>query len=60
MRVYRLALACTGEFAAEAGGTLAAVNARYNEHLAEVNALYERDLAVSFRLARADSTERSD
>ena len=54
MRVYRLALACTGEFAAEAGGTLAAVNARYNEHLAEVNALYERDLAVSFRLAEGN------
>ena len=51
MRVYRLALACTGEFAAEAGGTLAAVNERYNEYLSEVNALYERDLAVTFRLA---------
>lgn len=43
LRTFRLALSCTGEYAAHHGGTLAAVNAAYNTTMTRVNALYEMD-----------------
>ena len=45
-RVYRLALACTGEYAAFHGGTVALALAAMVVTVNRVNAIYQRDLAV--------------
>ena len=50
LRQFRMALACTGEFATNNGGSVASVNAAYNNRLAEINVIYEVDAAVSFVL----------
>ncbi|MFZ1750330.1 MAG: reprolysin-like metallopeptidase, partial [Saprospiraceae bacterium] len=47
-RVYRLALACTGEYGMFYGGTIEKVLAAYNMTMTRVNGIYERDLAISF------------
>ncbi|MEM7571385.1 MAG: reprolysin-like metallopeptidase [Bacteroidota bacterium] len=56
MYVYDLALTCTGEYAQAKGGTLAAVNATYNEAFAVVNAVYENDMAMRFQLVADNDT----
>jgi subtilisin-like proprotein convertase family protein len=50
LRVYRLALACTGEYALFHGGTVADVMAEYNVAMTRVNGVYERDATVHMEL----------
>ena len=50
LRRYRMALTNTGEFAQLNGGTNASVTAAFNNRLAELNAIYEREAAVTFVL----------
>lgn len=50
LRSYRLALACTGEYATFHGGTKERVLAAYNTTMTRVNGLYERDLGVTMKL----------
>ncbi len=49
-RSYRLALACTGEYAAFHGGTIPNVLAAFNATMTRVNGVYERDLGVTMVL----------
>ena len=49
-RVYRLAMACTGEYAAYHGGTKSLALAAIVVTVNRVNLLYERDLAVRLNL----------
>ncbi len=50
LRKYRLALACTGEYAQYHGGTKADVMAEYNVAMTRVNGIYERELTVTMEL----------
>ncbi|MDB9961371.1 M12 family metallo-peptidase [Oceanihabitans sp.] len=47
LRTFRLALACTGEYAQFHGGTLAGVIAAMNATMARVNGVFERDVALT-------------
>jgi len=47
---YRLALACTGEYAAFHGGTVTDVMNEFAVALNRVNAVYERDLSIVMQL----------
>jgi subtilisin-like proprotein convertase family protein len=49
-RQYRLALACTAEYAAFHGGTIPLALAAMNTTINRVNGIYERDLSVSLQL----------
>lgn len=51
LRVYRLALAATGEYTAAAGGTKPAALARMVATINRVNSVYERDLSVRLELS---------
>ena len=46
LRTYRLALACTGEYAQYHGGTVAGVLAAMNTSMARVNGVFERDVCI--------------
>ena len=46
LRTYRLALACTGEYAQFHGGTVSAVLAAMNTSMVRVNGVFERDVAI--------------
>lgn len=50
LRNYRLAVACTGEYAAFHGGTTAAALAAIVVTITRVNSVYERDLSVTMTL----------
>lgn len=50
LRTYRLALACTGEYATFHGGTVAAVMAAFTTSMNRVNGLYEREVAVRMEM----------
>ena len=50
LRKYRLALACTGEYASFHGGTKAKALAAMNTTMTRVSGVYERDLAVTFEI----------
>ncbi len=50
LRTYRLALACTGEYAAYHGGTVALVASAMVTAMNRVNGVYERDLSVRMNL----------
>lgn len=50
LRTYRLALACTGEYATFHGGTVADVMAEYNVAMTRVNGVYEQDATVHMEL----------
>ena len=50
LRTYRLALACTGEYAQFHGGTTAGALAAMNTTMTRVNGVYERDLALTMVL----------
>jgi subtilisin-like proprotein convertase family protein len=50
LRNYRLALACTGEYAQFHGGTVPDVMAEYNVAMTRVNGVYERDVTVHMEL----------
>ena len=47
LRTYRLALTCTGEYAAFHGGDTASVVAAFNTSMTRVNGVYERELNVN-------------
>jgi len=46
LRTFRLAMSCTGEYAAYYGGTKAAVLAGMNNTLTRINGIFERDFGV--------------
>lgn len=46
LRTYRLAMACTGEYAQFHGGTTAGALAAINTTMTRVNGVYERDVAI--------------
>ena len=50
LRKYRLALACTGEYAAFQGGTKALALAAMNTTMNRVNGVYENDLAITMQI----------
>jgi hypothetical protein len=50
LRRYRLALACTGEYATFQGGTKALALAAMNTTMHRVNGVYERDFAVTMQI----------
>jgi subtilisin-like proprotein convertase family protein len=50
LRVYRMALACTGEFAQQKGGTVDNVVAAFNASMTLVNDIFEREVAVRLQL----------
>ncbi|MBC7884485.1 MAG: T9SS type A sorting domain-containing protein [Saprospiraceae bacterium] len=50
LRTYRLALASTGEYAKFHGSTIEKVLAAYNNSITRVNAIYERDAAITLKL----------
>jgi len=49
-RKFIIAIASTGEFSAKHGNNLATINAKIMEYLTLLNAIYERDLAITFEL----------
>ncbi len=49
-RNYRLALACTGEYATYHGGTVAGALAAMNTSMARVNSVLENDLNITFTI----------
>jgi subtilisin-like proprotein convertase family protein len=55
-RIYRLAMACTGEYAAFHGGTVALAQAAEVVTVNRVNLLYERDLSVRLVLVANNSS----
>ena len=50
LRNYRLALACTGEYAAFHGGTVAGAMAAMVVTMNRVGGIYERDLSITFTM----------
>lgn len=50
LRQYRLALACTGEYAQYHGGTVEGVLAAYNKSMTRVNGVYERESGITMQL----------
>lgn len=50
LRRYRLALACTGEYATFHGGTTALALAAMNTTMNRVNGVYENDLAITMQI----------
>lgn len=50
LRTYRLALACTGEYAAYHGGTIGGALAAMTTTMNRVNGIYERDATVHMEL----------
>ena len=50
LRTYRLALACTGEYAQFHGGTVSAVMAEFVVAMTRVNGVYENDVTVTMEM----------
>jgi len=50
LRDYRLALACTGEYAQFHGGTIPDVMAEYNVAMTRINGVYETDFTIHMEL----------
>ncbi len=50
LRTYRLALACTGEYAQYHGGTVTGALAAMNTTMTRVNGIFERDAAITMQL----------
>ncbi len=50
MRTYRLAVACTGEYTQYHGGSVADAVAAINTSITRINAVFETEIAISFRL----------
>ena len=55
-RTYRLALACTGEYAGFHGGTKPLVISAMNTTMNRVNGVYERDLAITMKIVAKNDT----
>jgi len=56
LRTYKLALACTGEYAQFHGGTVSGVLAAMNTSMVRVNGVFERDIAV--RMVIVDNNDQ--
>jgi subtilisin-like proprotein convertase family protein len=56
LRRYRLALACTGEYAVFHGGTKPLVMAAFNTTMNRINGIYERELDVTMQLVAKNDT----
>ena len=56
LRKYRLAISCTGEYAAYFGGTKALALAAINNTITRVNGIFERDFGVRFELVANNDT----
>lgn len=56
LRTFRLALACTGEYAQFHGGTVGSVMAAMDASMARVNGVFERDLAVTMEIVGNNSS----
>ncbi|MEI6407746.1 MAG: zinc-dependent metalloprotease family protein [Bacteroidota bacterium] len=56
LRKYRLALACTGEYAAFHGGTKPLVMAAMNTSMNRVNGVYEKENSVTMQLVPKNDT----
>lgn len=56
LRTYRLALACTGEYATFHGGTVPLVEAEYVTLVNRLNSVYEIDLAIRMVLVANNSS----
>ncbi len=50
LRTYRLALSCTGEYGAWAGGTKAGALARMNATMTRVNGVFENDFSIHMNI----------
>ena len=50
LRVYRLALACTGEYGSTHGGTKELVNASFNAALNRVNQIWQAEVSVKLEI----------
>ncbi len=50
LKVYKFALACTGEYALQKGGTLESVNASYATAINRVNQIFQSEVAVKLEL----------
>jgi subtilisin-like proprotein convertase family protein len=55
LRKYRLALACTGEYAKYHGGTIPKVLAAMNKSMTRVNGVYEKEFALTMELIPNDT-----
>lgn len=55
LRTFRLALACTGEYAQFHGGTVANVIAAMNVTMTRVNGVFERDLSLTMVMVNNNS-----
>lgn len=49
---YRIAIACSGEWSNKRNNDLAVINAEINDYLTVLNALYEREVNITFILAQ--------
>jgi hypothetical protein len=56
LRTYRLALACTGEYAAFHGGTVGGALAAMNTTMTRVNGIFEKELSLTMQLV-ANNTQ---
>ncbi len=56
LRTYRIAIASAGEFSNERGNNLTTINSDIAAYLGEVNALYERELSMTFTLISNNNT----
>ena len=56
LRTYRLAITCTGEYAAFHGGTVAGVMAAMNTTMVRVNGVYEREVNVNMVIVDGNDT----
>lgn len=56
LRKYRLALACTGEYASFHGGTKPLVLAAMNTTMNRVNGIYEDEIAITMQLVAKNDT----
>ncbi|MEE8523771.1 MAG: zinc-dependent metalloprotease family protein, partial [Thermoanaerobaculia bacterium] len=54
LRIYRLALAATGELTGQLGGTVDAVLSAFVAKVVEINAIFEREFAIRFVLVSAN------
>ncbi|MFT5998391.1 MAG: subtilisin-like proprotein convertase family protein [Neolewinella sp.] len=55
LRVYDLIMTCTGEFAAQNGGTVASVSAAFNTAANTINGIFENELGIRMNLIILDT-----
>lgn len=51
-RIFTMAVAGSGEWSNKYGNNLVTINSKINEYLTELNAIYERDLAITIELTQ--------